>query len=105
MRGTLIPQTMATSLDWEVARMAFPSLVFWRNQKAKKLIATAKAKAISRDLDSARRPTRKAPVRNSTERRSEVKASWVTFTRPMEMPKVRRSEESSGGGTTRDTGG
>ena len=40
---------------------------------------------------------------NSTERRSEVKASWAKFTRAMEMPKVRSSEDSSGASTTRRT--
>src|SRR5574341_1567721 len=103
MRWTLIPQTMATSLDWEVARIALPSLVFWRNQKAMSVITSAKTNETDRDLDSAKGPTRKAPVRNSTERTSDVKARWVRFTRAIEIPKVRSREESSGASTTRVT--
>src|SRR3990172_6637773 len=94
---------MATSRLWEVARMALPSFVFWRNQKASSVSATATAKEISRDLESAKGPTKKEPVRNSTERTSELKAYWVTLTRAIEIPNVRRSEESSGASTTRCT--
>src|SRR3972149_6388281 len=101
IRWTLTPQTMATSRLWEVARMALPSLVFWRNQNAKSVRPTAKAKEISRDLESAKGPTKKEPVRNSTERTSELKAYWVTLTSAIEIPNVRRSEESSGASTTR----
>ena len=41
---------------------------------------------------------------NSTERRSEVKATWVRLTREMEIPKVSRSDDSSGAFTTRPPG-
>jgi hypothetical protein len=63
----------------------------------------AKAQAMTRDLEKAKGPSTKEPVRYSTERRSAVKASWARFTRAMEIPKVRRSEESSGASTTRLT--
>ena len=39
----------------------------------------------------------------STERRSEVKASWARFTSAIEIPKVSSSEDSSGASTTRRT--
>jgi hypothetical protein len=40
---------------------------------------------------------------NSTARRSEVNASWARFTSAIEIPKVSRSEDSSGASTTRKT--
>jgi hypothetical protein len=83
--------------------MAFPSLVFCRNRNASAVIPAANRHAITRDFEKAKGPTRNEPVRNSTERRSEVKASWAMFTRAIEMPKVRRSEDSSGASTTRRT--
>src|SRR5262249_60505664 len=63
----------------------------------------AKAQAITRDLEKAKGPTTNDPVRNSTARRSAVKASWARFTRAMEVPKVRSSVDSSGASTTRRT--
>ena len=56
-----------------------------------------------RGLESAKGPTTKDPVRYSTERRSEVNASWARLTSAIETPKVSRSEESSGASTTRRT--
>ena len=43
------------------------------------------AQAMTRDLEKAKGPSTKEPVRYSTERRSEVKASWARFTRAMEI--------------------
>ena len=103
MRWTLMPQTWATSRLCDTARMALPSRVFWRNRKASAVIAAANRHAMTRDFENAKGPMRNEPVMNSTERRSEVKASWARFTRAMEMPKVRSSEDSSGASTTRRT--
>ena len=58
---------------------------------------------MDRGLENASPPTIQEPVRYSTVRRLEVKASWVRFTSAIEMPKVSRSEESSGAPTTRNT--
>src|SRR6267142_2666216 len=91
MRCTSMPQTWATSRLWDTARIALPSRVDRRNTKAPRVIAMAKP------------PTTKEPVRYSTERRSEVKASWARFTSAIETPKVSSSDESSGASTTRRT--
>src|SRR5262245_46632268 len=64
---------------------------------------TAKAQAITRDFEKAKGPTTKEPVRNSTERRSEVKASCARFTSAIETPNMSSSEDSSGASTTRLT--
>ena len=49
------------------------------------VITSAKAQATRRDLENAKGPRTKEPVRNSTERRSEVKASWAMLTMAMEI--------------------
>src|SRR5262245_56481292 len=103
MRCTSIPQTWATSRLWDTARMALPRRARCRKAKAAPVIATAKAQAITRDVEKANGPSTKEPVRYSTERRSEVKASWARFTSPMATPKVRSSDDSSGASTTRRT--
>ena len=66
-------------------------------------MAMAMAQAITRDLEKAKGPRTKEPVRYSTARRSEVKASCATLTSAMDTPKVRSSEDSSGASTTRRT--
>jgi hypothetical protein len=103
MRWTLMPQTWATSRLCETARRALPGRVFCRNQNAAAVIRMATAQAMTRDLEKAKGPTRKEPVRYSTERRSEVNMSWARLTIPMETPKVSSSEDSSGASTTRRT--
>ena len=103
MRCTSIPHTWATSRLWETARIALPSRVARRNTNEAAVIAMAKAHAASRGFESAKGPTTKDPVRYSTERRSEVNASWARLTSAIDTPKVSRSEESSGASTTRRT--
>src|SRR6267142_2939122 len=103
MRCTSMPQTWATSRLWDTARIALPSRVDRRNTKAPRVIAMAKPQVASRGLEMAKGPTTKEPVRYSTERRSEVKASWARFTSAIEKPKVSSSDESSGASTTRRT--
>src|SRR5712691_6205282 len=103
MRWTSMPHTWATSRLWDTARSALPSLAFWRNTKAAVVIRIAKEQAMMRDLENANGPQTKEPVRYSTERRSEVKASCAMFTSAIETPKVSSSEESSGASTTRRT--
>src|SRR3990172_8410675 len=103
IRWTLIPQTWATSRLWETARMALPRRVCPRNQNAPAVITSAKAQAITRDLEKANGPRTKDPVRYSTDRTSEVKASWARLTRAMDTPNVSSSEDSSGASTTRRT--
>src|SRR6266542_19064 len=103
MRCTLTPQTWATSRLWETARMALPSRVFWRNRKAATVMRIANPQAMTRDLEKAKGPKTKEPVRYSTERRSEVNASWARLTMAMDTPKVSSSEDSSGASTTRPT--
>src|SRR5256886_2795791 len=103
MRCTSIPQTIATSRLCEVARMALPSLVHPRKRKDSPVSVPAKTNATTRVFERANGPTTHAPVRYSTERRSEVKRSWARFTSAIETPKVSSSEESSGASTTRKT--
>src|SRR5712692_10177119 len=103
IRWTLTPQTWATSRLWDTARRALPGRVSWRNQNAPAVMAIAKAQAITRDFEKANGPSTKDPVRYSTDLRSDVKASWVTFTRAMPTPNISSSEDSSGASTTRRT--
>src|SRR6266545_1556710 len=103
IRCTLTPQTWATSRLWETARMALPSRVDFRNRNAATVMKTANPQAITRDLEKANGPRTKEPVRYSTERRSEVNASWARLTSAMDTPKVSSSEDSSGASTTRPT--
>ena len=104
MRCTSIPQTCATSRLWETARIALPSRVACRKTKAAAVMTMAKPQAIEPRLREREGPERRrSPVRYSTERRSEVNASWARFTSAMETPKVSSSEDSSGASTTRRT--
>ena len=83
--------------------MALPRRVYLRNRKASAVTAAANRKAMNRGLDRARPPITQAPVMNSTARRAEGHASWARFTSAIEIPKVSRSEDSSGASTTRKT--
>src|SRR5262245_14176289 len=94
---------MATSRLWEVARIAFPSRVFWRNTKASAVMPAAKPKAMVRACDKATGPTSHEPVMNSTALKSDVKPSWARLTRAIDTPNVSNSDDSSGASMTRNT--
>ena len=103
IRRTSMPQTIATSGLCDVARIALPSRVRCRKRKASAVTPAAKANATRRVFDRANGPSGMEPVRYSTARRSDVKASCARFTSPIETPNVSSSEESSGASTTRKT--